>query len=90
MIAVIGLGRAKDGSLLSSEDLEILQMVSGYVAVAIENSLLYEEQEKRAEELRCLRNLTNRLSNRLMSDCSPSTKTEKSRAAIRRLKKCSA
>lgn len=55
MIAVIGLGRASDGSLLSSEDIDILQTVSGYVAVAIENSLLYQEQEKRAEELALLK-----------------------------------
>lgn len=55
MIAVIGLGRASDGSLLSSEDLEILRTVSGYVAVAIENSLLYQEQEKRAGELAMLK-----------------------------------
>lgn len=55
MVAVIGLGRASDGSLLSSEDLEILKMVSGYVAVAIENALLYQEQEKRAEELALLK-----------------------------------
>ncbi len=55
MIAVIGLGRGSDGSLLSSEDLEILQTVSGYVAVAVENSLLYQEQEKRAEELALLK-----------------------------------
>lgn len=51
MVAVIGLGRAADGSLLSSEDLEILHTVAGYVAVAIENSLLYQEQEERANEL---------------------------------------
>ena len=55
MVAVIGLGRASDGSLLSSEDLEILQTISGYVAVAVENSLLYQEQEKRAEELALLK-----------------------------------
>jgi PAS domain S-box-containing protein len=55
MVAVIGLGRASDGSLLSSEDLEILQTISGYVAVAVENSLLYQEQEKRAEELELLK-----------------------------------
>ncbi len=55
MVAVIGLGRASDGSLLSSEDLEILQTVSGYIAVAVENSLLYQEQEKRAEELELLK-----------------------------------
>ncbi|HMS40951.1 MAG TPA: GAF domain-containing protein, partial [Pyrinomonadaceae bacterium] len=54
MVAVIGLGRASDGSLLSSEDLEILQTVSGYVAVAVENALLYQEQEKRTEELALL------------------------------------
>lgn len=55
MVAVIGLGRAGDGSLLSSEDLDILHTVSGYVAVAIENSLLYQEQEKRAAELALLK-----------------------------------
>jgi PAS domain S-box-containing protein len=35
--------------------LDILQTVSGYVAVAIENSLLYQEQEKRAAELALLK-----------------------------------
>jgi hypothetical protein len=55
MVAVIGLGRATDGSLLSSEDLEILQTVSGYIGVAIENSLLYQEQHSRAEELALLK-----------------------------------
>jgi len=55
MVAVIGLGRSTGGALLSSEDLEILRTVSGYVAVAIENSLLYEEQKERAEELALLK-----------------------------------
>ena len=55
MVAVIGLGRAADGSLLSSEDVEILHTVSGYVAVAIENSLLYQEQTERAAELELLK-----------------------------------
>src|SRR3989440_1996759 len=55
MVAVIGLGRAADGSLLSSEDVEILRTVSGYVAVAIENSLLYQEQTERAAELELLK-----------------------------------
>lgn len=55
MVAVIGLGRSADGALLSSEDVEILRTVSGYVAVAIENSLLYQEQQKRAAELKLLK-----------------------------------
>ena len=55
MVAVIGLGRASDGSLLSSEDLDIMRTISGYVAVAVENSLLYQEQETRAGELALLK-----------------------------------
>lgn len=55
MIAVIGLGRSMGGALLSSEDLEILRTISGYVAVAIENSLLYQEQSERAQELQLLK-----------------------------------
>jgi two-component system NtrC family sensor kinase len=55
MVAVIGLGRGVDGALLSTEDLEILQTVSGYVAVAVENTQLYEEQAKRADELALLK-----------------------------------
>ena len=55
MVAVIGLGRSADGALLSSEDIDILLTVSGYVAVAIENSLLYQEQGDRAAELKLLK-----------------------------------
>jgi two-component system NtrC family sensor kinase len=55
MVAVIGLGRARDGSLLTSEDLDILQTVSGYIAVAIENSRLYGQQREHTEELALLK-----------------------------------
>jgi len=55
MVAVLGLGRSVDGALLSSEDVEILRTVSGYVAVAIENSLLYKDQQARASELKLLK-----------------------------------
>jgi two-component system NtrC family sensor kinase len=55
MVAVIGLGRAKDGSLLSSEDLDILKTISGYVGVAVENSRLYEEQKIQTDELALLK-----------------------------------
>jgi PAS domain S-box-containing protein len=55
MVAVIGLGRARDGSLLSSEDLDILKTISGYVGVAVENSRLYEEQQIQTNELALLK-----------------------------------
>jgi hypothetical protein len=51
VVAVIALGRTTDGALLSSEDTALLRAISGYVAVAIENALLLEEQAQRAKEL---------------------------------------
>jgi hypothetical protein len=51
VVAVIALGRATDGALLSSEDTDLLRAISGYVAVAMENALLLEDQARRAKEL---------------------------------------
>jgi PAS domain S-box-containing protein len=51
VVAVIAIGRTADGALLSSEDTALLRAISGYVAVAIENALLLEEQAQRAKEL---------------------------------------
>jgi two-component system NtrC family sensor kinase len=54
-IAFIGLGRTTRGELLTSEDVELLQTIAGYVAIAIENSRLYESIHDKAEELRRLK-----------------------------------
>jgi PAS domain S-box-containing protein len=51
IVAVLALGRTTDGALFSSEDTALLRAISGYVAVAIENALLLEEQARRAKEL---------------------------------------
>lgn len=51
LVAIIGLGRTSSGELLTSEDIELLTAIAPYVAVAIENSMLYQEQARRAEEL---------------------------------------
>ena len=51
MVAIIGIERAASGALLTSEDTDLLRALSGYVAVAIENSLLYESEMDKAEEL---------------------------------------
>jgi len=50
MVAIIGIERAASGALLTSEDTDLLRALSGYVAVAIENSLLYESEMDKAEE----------------------------------------
>ncbi|MFN0119247.1 MAG: ATP-binding protein, partial [Blastocatellia bacterium] len=51
VVAVIALGRLSNGAMLSSEDLGLLRAISGYVAVALENAMLIEEQSQRAGEL---------------------------------------
>ncbi|HQR38477.1 MAG TPA: ATP-binding protein [Blastocatellia bacterium] len=52
MVALIGVGRqTTDGSLVTSEDIEILRAISGYVAVAIDNSLLLGSEREKAELL---------------------------------------
>src|SRR5207244_139297 len=61
MIAVIAVGRTEDGDLLSSEDTEILRGLSGYVAAAIENSLLYRSEQDRAEELARLKDFNENI-----------------------------
>ncbi|MFY9611836.1 MAG: ATP-binding protein [Blastocatellia bacterium] len=51
MVAIIGVGRTTGGALLTSEDTDLLRALSGYVAVAIDNSLLYRSEMEKAEEL---------------------------------------
>lgn len=51
MVAIIGVGRPSTGALLTSEDTDLLRALSGYVAVAIDNSLLYRSEMEKAEEL---------------------------------------
>ncbi len=54
-IAILALGRPLDAQLLTSEEVKLLRVISGYVAIAIENSLLYREQAERAAELASLK-----------------------------------
>ena len=52
LVAVVGVGRqTSDGSLVTSEDIEILRALSGYVAVALDNSLLLRSEREKAELL---------------------------------------
>lgn len=60
-VAVLALGRPTDGALLSSEDTDLLRAISGYVAVAIENALLLEEQAQRAKELARLKDFNENI-----------------------------
>ncbi|PYP86085.1 MAG: hypothetical protein DMF61_14720 [Blastocatellia bacterium AA13] len=61
MVAVIGLGRTGSGALLSSEDVDLVRTLSGYVAVAIDNSLLYRSEMEKADELARLKEFSENI-----------------------------
>ena len=49
-IAVLGLGKTSHGDFLSSDDVELLETLSGYIAIAIQNALLYASLEQKVNE----------------------------------------
>lgn len=58
MVAVLGLGKTVDGDFLSTEDLELLSTIAGYVAVAVENARLYESLEQKASQIERLKDFS--------------------------------
>jgi PAS domain S-box-containing protein len=49
-IAYLGCSRTSKGDFLSSEDVELLVTLSGYVAIAVENARLYTSLQRKVEE----------------------------------------
>jgi PAS domain S-box-containing protein len=50
-VAVLGLGKTVDGDFLSSDDVELVETIAGYVAVALDNAQLYASLEQKALEI---------------------------------------
>ncbi|HVF89581.1 MAG TPA: ATP-binding protein [Blastocatellia bacterium] len=61
MVGIIGVGRTSAGAMLTSEDTDLLRALSGYVAVAIDNSLLYRSEMEKAEELARLKEFSENI-----------------------------
>jgi two-component system NtrC family sensor kinase len=49
-IAVIGIGRRLGGEFLSSEDMELLESLAGYIGIALQNARLYASLEEKINE----------------------------------------
>ena len=54
-IAVIGLGRTDDGNFLSSEDVELLESLAGYIGIAIQNAQLYQSLQQKITDFERLK-----------------------------------
>jgi two-component system, NtrC family, sensor kinase len=60
-VAVLGLGKTVDGDYLSSDDLELLSTIAGYVAIAIENARLYQSVEQKALQIERLKDFSENI-----------------------------
>jgi PAS domain S-box-containing protein len=60
-IAVLGLGKTMAGEFLSSEDVELLEAVAGYIAIAIQNARLYASLEEKAAEYERLKDFNENI-----------------------------
>ncbi|HXX46280.1 MAG TPA: ATP-binding protein [Candidatus Acidoferrales bacterium] len=59
--AILGLGKTVDGDYLSSEDLELLSTIAGYVAIAVENARLYQSLEQKALQVERLKDFSENI-----------------------------
>jgi two-component system NtrC family sensor kinase len=60
-IAVLGLGKTMQGDFLSSEDMELLETLGGYLGIAIQNSQLYASLQQKAAEYERLKDFNENI-----------------------------
>jgi PAS domain S-box-containing protein len=60
-VAMLGLGKTVDGDYLSTDDLELLFTIAGYVAIAIENARLYQSLEQKAMQIERLKDFSENI-----------------------------
>jgi two-component system NtrC family sensor kinase len=60
-VAVLALGKTVDGDFLSSDDVELVETIAGYVAVALDNAQLYNSLEQKALEIARLKDFSENI-----------------------------
>ena len=60
-VAIIGLGRTNEGDFLSSEDMEVLESLAGYIGIAIQNAQLYRSLESKINEFERLKDFNQNI-----------------------------
>ena len=60
-VAYLGVSKTRDGDFLSTVDVELLQTLTGYVAIAIENTRLYSSLARKVEEYERLKEFSENI-----------------------------
>src|SRR5215467_3665599 len=60
-VAFLGLGKTVEGDFLSSEDVELLETLAGYLAIAIQNARLYSSLEQKIAQYERLKDFNENI-----------------------------
>jgi two-component system NtrC family sensor kinase len=60
-VAVLGVGKTVDGDFLSTEDVELLLTIAGYLAIALDNAQLYTSLEQKAAQIERLKDFSENI-----------------------------
>jgi two-component system NtrC family sensor kinase len=60
-IAVVGLGKTTQGDFLSSEDIELLETLGGYLGIAIQNGRLYASLQQKVAQYERLKDFNENI-----------------------------
>jgi two-component system, NtrC family, sensor kinase len=61
MIAVMGLGKTTDGDFLSTEDVQLLEALAGYIGIAVQNARLYRSLESKVAQYERLKEFSENI-----------------------------
>ncbi|HXY51423.1 MAG TPA: ATP-binding protein [Terriglobales bacterium] len=60
-VALLGLGKTTEGDFLTSEDVELLETLAGYIGIAIQNARLYASLERKVAQYERLKDFNENI-----------------------------